>query len=295
LLAGLRGRASHSASALESWTACPVGWFVDRALDPGELQPDEMVLTRGRVAHDALAAVLTGLRERTGSARLDAASLPIARQLLDEALGEVGAPLSIDQAVDRSERNRQRQDLARYLEFAAAHPSDLEPGAFELGFGLPDAELPSAVLADGGLELCGRIDRLDFDRSGAALIYDYKAGSGDIPGVKWRELGRLQPALYMLAVEQLLGVDALGGLYQALRVKDLRPRGAIRADVDPDGALMDNDRFTPGDLRALVLERLDAAVLAASEMEAGALRPRPSTCWRDGVCRHPAICRAHSR
>jgi hypothetical protein len=99
----------------------------------------------------------------------------------------------------------------------------------------------------------------------------------------------------MLAVEQLLGVDALGGLYQALRVKDLRPRGAIRADVDPDGALMDNDRFTPGDLRALVLERLDAAVLAASEMEAGALRPRPSTCWRDGVCRHPAICRAHSR
>jgi len=295
LLAERRGRDSHSASALERWTECPVKWLIERALDPRELAPDELHLVRGSVSHEVLHAVFVALRERTGSARIDAASLPAALELLDDALAESTRALSPDESVDRAERRRQRADLARYLEFIATAPSTLEPREFELGFGLPDATLPAASLAGGALQLCGRIDRIDFDQAGAALIYDYKAATGIEPAARWTATGRLQPALYMLAVEQLLGVKVLGGLYQPLRTHDLRPRGAVRADVDPAAPLVVTDRLSREELRELIESQLASALVAAAEMDAGALAPRPATCSRDGGCSFPAICRAEGR
>jgi hypothetical protein len=99
----------------------------------------------------------------------------------------------------------------------------------------------------------------------------------------------------MLAVEQLLGLEALGGLYQPTRTADLRPRGAVREGVDPPGGLVVTDRRSAEELRELIETQLGAALAAADEMEAGALVPRPSTCSRDGCCRFPAICRAQAR
>ena len=90
-------------------------------------------------------------------------------------------------------------------------------------------------------------------------------------------------------------MPALGGLYQPTRTADLRPRGALRDDVDPAGGCVENDRLEDGDLRALVAERLAAALQAAGEMDAGAIVARPSTCSSAGACRHPAICRAQGR
>ena len=294
-LLALRGHEAHSASALEMWTACPVKWLIERALKPREMEPDSMFMTRGRVAHDVLAAVFEGLRERTGSARIDAASLPLALELLEGALA-AGGPISPERSVDATERNRQRHDLIRYLEFLAKRPGPFEPREFELAFGMGgEDEPPPALLAGGELALCGRIDRVDIDGDGGALIYDYKGGAGQYPAAKWTEQGLLQQALYMLVAEQLLGVRALGGLYQPLRVADLRPRGAVRADVDAGVALYDNDRLSEEDLRALVGAQLGAALAAGAEMDAGALEPRPATCSYEGGCSHPSICRAQSR
>jgi ATP-dependent helicase/DNAse subunit B len=294
-LLALRGHETHSPSALESWTSCPVKWLLERALKPREMEPDSMYLARGRVAHDVLAAVFGGLRERTGSARIDAASLPLALELLDAALAAAVATLSPDGSVDRTERNRQRHDLIRYLEFVAERPGPFEPREFELAFGMAVDDWPAAVLGDGALALCGRIDRLDVDPDGGALVYDYKGGAGSYAAAKWPEQGLLQQALYMLATEQLLGLRALGGLYQPLRAGDLRPRGAVLADVDAGVALYENDRLSEADLRALVEGQLRAAVRAAAELDAGALEPRPATCSYEGGCSHPSICRVQSR
>jgi ATP-dependent helicase/DNAse subunit B len=291
----LRGHETHSPSALESWTGCPVKWLIERALKPREMEPDSMFMTRGRVAHDALAAVFGGLRERTGSARIDAASLPLALELLDGALAAEAGPLSPDTSVDATERNRQRHDLIRYLEFVARQPGPLEPREFELAFGLAADDLPPVLLAEGALALCGRIDRVDVDRDGGALVYDYKGAAGPYAAAKWPEEGLLQQALYMLAVEQLLGMRALGGLYQPLRAADLRPRGAVVSDLDAGVALYEKDRLNEADLRALVGAQLGAALVAAAELDAGALEPRPATCSYEGGCAHPSICRAQSR
>jgi len=295
-LAALRGHDPHSASALEGWTACPVAWFVERGLAARPLAPDGTPLIRGSASHEALRAVLSALLERSGSARIDARSLPLALELLDEALAAPSAALSPSDAVDRAERHRLRSDLVRYLRFAAASPGSFEPREFELAFGLAEDPLPAASLGAGALSLCGRIDRIDLDpRGGAALIYDYKAASGIEPAARWGVAGRLQPALYMLAVEQLLGVEAVGGLYQPLRRADLRPRGAVLDGVHPAGGHLDTDRRSAEQLRALIDAQLATAVAAAGELTAGALEPRPPTCSPGGGCRHPAICRAEWR
>ena len=295
-LAALRGHDAHSASALEQWTACPVSWFVERGLRARPLAPDELPIVRGSATHEALRSVFAALHEHTGNARIDASSLPIALELLDDALEEQTRALSPNAAVDRSERRRLQSDLRRYLEFVAAAPSTHEPREFELAFGLPDAPFPPASLADGALSLCGRIDRIDIDRrDGSALIYDYKAASGIEPAARWATAGRLQPALYMLAVEQLLETEAVGGLYQPLRTPELRPRGAVRADVDPDAPLFDNDRLSAEELHELIEDRLAAALVAAEELTRGALEPRPASCTSGGGCRFPGICRCEAR
>jgi ATP-dependent helicase/DNAse subunit B len=295
LLERLRGRDSLSPSALELWLSCPVAWLVERGLRARRLAPDDLPLVLGSVAHEVLRAVLAALREGTGSARIDPASLPLALELLDVALAAQDRPLSPNRAVDRAECRRLLSDLRRYLTFAARSPSTHEPRELELAFGLEDAALPAASLGEAHLEVSGRIDRVDLDpATGTALVYDYKA-SRPAPAARWAEDGRLQQALYMLAVEQLLGVEAVGGLYQPYRVGELRPRGAIREDVDPQAELFATDRMTSEELRALLDGQLECAVAAAAEMRGAALQPRPATCWRDGRCRYPAICRSEAR
>ena len=294
-LLALRGRDSYSPSALENWCGCPVSWLVERALHAEALEPQSIWLARGSAAHEALSELFKALVAEHGSARIDQRSLPVALETLELVLAAHTEPLSPSAAVDRAERRRLRSDLRRYLSFAAGSASTHEPRELELAFGLEGAELPAVSLGEAALELSGRIDRIDVDAAaGTALVYDYKTGAAD-PAAVWIENHRLQQALYMLAVEQLLDVEVVGGLYQPLRSQELRPRGAVREDVDPGGALFANDRLAAEELRELVVAALAAATTAAAELRDGALAPRPPTCTSNGGCRYPGICRVEAR
>ena len=282
-LAALKARSSHSASGLESWARCPVGWLVEHALDAKDLTPRSIWIRRGSAAHDALEAVVKTF------GRVDRDNLPAARELLETELARPARRISPNDAIDRAERRRLRGELGRYLEYAAALEGAHVPAATELAFGFPDAEFEEVEL-DPALALCGRIDRIDVDaRAQTAIVYDYKTGR-DTPGVaRWVADQKFQPALYMLVAERLLGVEAVGGLYQPLRA-DLRSRGAIRADIAEAEQLVAKDLLDAAALRALLDERLAAAIIVAGEIARGELEPRPLTCGSDG-CRHRAICR----
>jgi ATP-dependent helicase/DNAse subunit B len=292
----LRGRTAHSASGLESWAGCPVAWLIEHGLRARELSPDRIWIARGSEAHRVLASVFEGLRSADGSGRLDDSTLPLALELLEIALAEGTQRLSSLGAVDRAERRRLQLEIERFLTLAAESSSRFEPRAIELAFGVEGAELPAVEVGDG-LLLCGRIDRVDVDaETGTAIVFDYKTGGSGVSGrTAWAADRKLQPALYMRAAERLLGVAAVGGLYQPLRDADLNPRGALLEDVvaaapDPPA----RDRIGADELAALIDERILAAIEVAAEIERGAIEPRPATCASDGTCRYPTICRCEA-
>ena len=297
LLAELRGR-PWSASAMERFIACPVSWFVERVLRPGELEPDPEPLARGALAHAALKDAFEALRRETGSARLTPARLPRARELLADALEENERERALSVSPERrgAARRRLQADLERFLAQAAASGSALEPVALELGFGFAEgdergeaSELGAFELGEG-VRLRGRIDRVDVGERGEAVVYDYK-GKDPPPAARWIRDGRLQVALYMLAVEELLGLRAVGGFYQPLAGSELRPRGVLEADSGVELDCVSTDVREHAELRELLAQARASALDVAERAASGRLHARPQTCAFRGGCMYPTICR----
>jgi len=292
ILAELRGREEWSASAIEQWVACPVKWFVERQLNAAELLPDPEPMVRGALAHKVLEEALAGHAEEQEPRPLRPDDAPRLRFLAHEALQRhaAGYPISANPERLRAALRRLEADLVRYLEWAAQAGSAHAPAHFELTFG-GRAERPAVEL--DGLTLRGRIDRVDVGGDGTALLYDYK-GSTAAPQAKWVADGKLQLALYMLALPHLLGLEAVAGLYQPLGGSDdPKPRGLAHADADRGQKLTKNDRVDDAAFAAVLDGALAAAVAAVGEIRAGRLEPRPATCgWRDGGCTYPSVCRS---
>jgi ATP-dependent helicase/nuclease subunit B len=292
VLDDLRAR-PWSASSLELWIACPARWFVERMLRPTHPDPDPEPLMRGGLAHAALRDTLSGLRERTGSARLTSARLGLARELLAQALTrhERDYPLSAHAERLPGSRRRLEADLERYLAHAAGQDSPLEPTHLELGFGFDEPDGLPALDLGGGVMLRGRIDRIDVLPGGeVAVVYDYK-GARVTPGARWIADGKVQLALYMRAAEHLLGVRVVGGLYQPLGGVDLRARGVLDVAAGVGVECVRTDLLEVAEIEALVQEAVDLARAAAAQAVAGAIEARPRTCAYTGGCSHPAICR----
>ncbi|MCW3049429.1 MAG: ATP-dependent nuclease subunit B-like protein [Solirubrobacterales bacterium] len=291
VLAALRERRTWSASGLETWASCPVKWFVERWLRPEQLEPDPEPMIRGALAHAVLEEALRAVVD--GGGRLEPARLPEARALLHETLRRRAPEFTISANPQRlrSQLRRLEADLLRYVEHAAHSGTAFTPAHFELTFGGPDDERPAVELAGGELALQGRIDRVDVDASGAqAVVYDYK-GRAAPAQARWVADGKLQVGLYMLALRDLLGIDAVGGLYQPLGAADPRPRGLLYDDADPGLDAVRTDRLD-ADAFARVLDGVErAAARAVAEVRAGALEPRPDSCAWQGGCSFPSICR----
>jgi hypothetical protein len=296
MLAALRERVL-SAGALETFASCPVKWLVERQLRPGAVEPDATALVGGGYRHAVLEDVLTGLRERTGSARLHAGSLDAALKILHTVVAERrgGVVLSRHAPTARAEARQIERDLERYLEWEARTDQPLEPAHLELSFGFEDSELGPLELGDPDdpVRLRGRVDRVDVDAAGGrAVVRDYKTSRAH-PVARWVQDRQLQVALYALAVRRLLGLEPVAGLYQPLR-RDLRARGAVRAgeqDALGEGGYAPGDVLEPEAFQAALDDAEARAVGVAGSLRAGALRPTPETCGRGG-CQYPGICRS---
>jgi ATP-dependent helicase/DNAse subunit B len=294
VLASLDERRAWSASALEAYAGCPVRWFVERVVRPERFEPDPEPMVRGEVAHRVLEEALRRLADAGG--RLEPAHLDEARALVHAALPRHAAelPISVNRERLRSQLRRLEADLVRYLEHAAHAGSALAPALFELRFGGIDDERPPAPLAGGELPLQGRIDRVDVGAGGPgpreAVVYDYKGASAP-PHAKWLATAKLQVGLYVLALEHVLGLEAVGGLYQPLAGREARPRGALRDDADPELRVVKGDRLAPEAFAELLDEVLEAALAAVRGIRAGTLTARPDTCAFKGGCAYPSVCR----
>ncbi len=299
-LTHVRHRQIVSAGALEIFGACPVRWLVERQLDVHDLQPDPEPLVRGSFIHTVLERVFAQL-----AGPLTPETLPEADALLREQVRSSGREADLKLAVGQPAQVRTailrgiEAELRRYLRYEAGDGSEWEPIRTELRFGL-DLESDGAfgpVELDDGRDrvlLSGVIDRVDADPSDPdrVIVRDYKSGAkrDTWPGARWLSDRQIQVALYMIAVQRLLGARAMAGFYQPLAGEDLRPRGVYNSGADVGDHAVFRDELADAELEALLDEIEDEAVALGVTLRRGELTPCPETCSPNGTCRYPGIC-----
>jgi RecB family exonuclease len=300
-LTHVRHRQIVSAGALEIFGACPVRWLVERQLDSHDLQPDPEPLVRGSFIHAVLERVFARLGGPLTRETLTEAEAVLGEELRGSAAAEArdklapGQPVEVRTAILRGIE----AELRRYLRYEAGDGSDWEPVRTELRFGLDlesDGAFSPVELDDGRdrVLLSGVVDRVDADPSDRdrVIVRDYKSGAkrDTWPGARWLSDRQIQVALYMIAVQRLLGVRAVAGFYQPLAGEDLRPRGVYNAGADVGDHAVFRDELSDAELEALLDEIEDEAVTIAVTLRRGELTPCPEECSPNGTCRYPGIC-----
>jgi ATP-dependent helicase/DNAse subunit B len=278
VLAALAARETEAARGLETFAGCGVKWLIESVLKPARIDPDPEPMRRGSVAHAVLEQTLRRLGER-----LTPDTLPAALRELGAAMDELRATAGGTRA--RASLRELEVDLRRLLRHEAECGAGLEPRYLEWSF---DEQRPLPLPA-AGLGVTGRVDRVDVDAAGRALVVDYK-GRNVSAGARWAQDRRLQVALYALAVRELLELEPVGALYQPIGAKDVRARGIVRDDVPGryvNGDVLDGEAFD-----AALEDARAAATRAASDLRAGRIRACPDSCLPNGGCAYPAICRA---
>jgi len=291
VLARLAARDCEPAAQLEAFAACGVRWLVESLLRPRRIEPDSEPMKRGSLAHKVLEQTLRGLRERTGSARLTPESRAEAERELAAVIAELAR--SAGGARARAGLRALGADLRRWLAHECECGPAMEPELLEWSFGGEDDQAPAADLGDG-LRIRGRVDRVDV-AGGTALVRDYKNSKG-FAGARWVEDGRMQAALYALAVGAHLGLAPGGALYQPLSGEDIRARGFVAAGTPAaEGAgSVANDVIEPEQLAAVLEAIRELAAGTARDLRAGRIAPCAERCTPRG-CAYPAICRAGDR
>jgi len=294
LLRELERRDVVSAGALENFADCPVKWLVKNVLRPDELAPDPEAMVRGSYAHSVLEMTFRRLSEETGESRVTHANLAHAERILLEELREQRSAFKLSPKETRVKAAGRRLefDLLRFLRAEADSDSRFTPRHLELKFGYDNDREPVEI-ADG-VRVSGRIDRVDTN-DGKALVLDYKSGRRPerYRVGNWERENHFQAALYMLAVERLLGVEAAGGVYVALGSSDPRPRGMVAADVEELGTRwVANDQVDAEEFREKLDWALGRIVETASAMRHGELCSKPDRCAWNGGCSYPSFCRS---
>jgi ATP-dependent helicase/DNAse subunit B len=306
VVADLGAREVFSANSLEGWITCPYKWFVEHELQPQRLEPEADPLWLGSVVHDALERLY---REPPGE---DAIPRPGDvgrwRQRFAELL-ELGATERARAPLNHSRRaaiERARIQVEAFLEAEAETDSEFRPRPelLEVTFGpfdedeLEDAEAgPSHdALRLGAVALRGRIDRIDVDDGGRAIVRDYKTGKSVSRAEAFVDEGTLQIQLYMRVAERVLGLEPVAGLYHPLGAvgpDKRRPRGLVAHEDERLKGLgiVGRDRREAEEFEAALDEAEASAERAAGEMGAGRIGRRPLGGKCPKYCSFQAICR----
>jgi ATP-dependent helicase/nuclease subunit B len=181
-----------SASAYEDLRRCPYRFFALRQLGlqaPDEIDVDLDKRDFGNWLHKVLSTFHTGLARDAGANRL---------QLLDEAAAAVTREMRLDDGEFLPFSAAWAQVREGYLAWLAKHEAG--EGAV---FREAESEHERGV---GGLQLFGRIDRIDALRAGGRMVMDYKTESLQVTQERVKQPGEdTQLAFYaaLLADAQL--------------------------------------------------------------------------------------------
>jgi ATP-dependent helicase/DNAse subunit B len=301
VLEDLGSRTVFSANSLEGWVTCSYKWFVDHELRPQRLEPVADPLWLGSLVHDALERLYRDPPGDEGIPRSGDLGRWRRRfaELLDEAAAGSGAPLNHSR---RAALERARAQVDSFLEAETENETEFRPRAdlLELAFGPFEEDEESgpahAALSLGDVTLRGRIDRIDVDAAGRALVRDYKTGKSVAAADKFAERGTLQIQLYMRVAQKILGLDPVAGLYQplgAVSPGDRKPRGLVAREHEELKSLgiVGTDRRDAEEFELALDQAEEAAAMAADQMRGGAIGRHPIGGKCPKYCTFQAICR----
>lgn len=217
-----------SPSAFETYLACPYKWFSSRRLKLDT--PDEEVgpAERGSFIHEVMEAFHKSLAGQ-GIDRVSVETVDQCRQTLRSIFDQVleqqyekepdpyssrFVPIN---ALEREGISTLRRDMEKSLDIEATMFPGFKPAYSEWPFG-QDGSVEYA-----GVKLQGRIDRIDVDDQGNAIIIDYKStipqkGSFDclIPDPEEAVIAlpeKVQVFIYAEVVRRELGLQPVGCVY----------------------------------------------------------------------------------
>jgi len=228
----LLSQRAWSPSVLQQYARCPYRFALRgiHGLRPAEAPAGIQRMdpaTRGEIYHAVQFELFRDLAQSQ--------SLPVKADNLDAALDRLDAVVeSVAQRFEadlspaipqiwRAEVQAIRADLRGWLQQKAAWEPDWTPQFYELSFGLRDPagrdprSRKEPVEIEGGFRLQGSIDLVERHSSGVLRVVDHKTGRVPEPRPELVGGGEvLQPALYALAAEKMLGERvAFGRLYYA--------------------------------------------------------------------------------
>lgn len=235
-------RPCFSASQIESYLECPQKWFALRRLRLDELDEGFGAKEMGDFSHSVLEDFYTRFQAQAAP-KVSADGLPVARDLMRDVLDEHEAaqyrmkPLSNRLVAASQLEHREMTDLKRKLVDFLDHEAELlpffRPTYFEFEI------LAAHPVEYAGHLLMGKIDRIDIDDRGRAVIIDYKSSlsqeydlyEGEKQGGAMRH-GKVQTLIYAQAIRRLLGLEVVGALYVCYG-RSHAVSGALDKSIEP--------------------------------------------------------------
>jgi ATP-dependent helicase/nuclease subunit B len=218
------------------------------------------------------------LLARTYQKLISAGKLPLtpsflqdAERVLEDAFAEeaaaAGEPASVYERIGRQRALRwSRAILAEDSERAAVQV----PAHVEWAFGDGDP------VDMGSFRLRGRIDRIDLDDCGNAVVIDYKRTCESRHGAaKIVSEGLVQVPLYLEAVRRQLDVRPVAGVYRGL--SKTGERGLILEGALCKTRVTRGDCLSPAEFDEVVDAALELSAGAVEGMRAGEIPARPRT------------------
>ena len=253
-----------SPSAIESYISCPARWFFERRVSSDSLDAQFGPLEIGSFTHAVLHDVHVELARR-GCARItreflaDNTNALALRLIVEECfdlqrgrhlddLEEVDGRLVPVGELEQRRLLRLRDNILAHISNDAELPAGFEPSLHEWSFGMHGDDVGPIPYA--GVKLRGRIDRVDVDAGGRALIVDYKGGVGTGYGLPRPKRGHedelpdplvlhSQALMYATALGRAgMGLEPVGALYVSYSSADVK--GFLSTDgmrLPPDPAI----------------------------------------------------------